>query len=266
MPEGPQVHRHARQQARRFQGKKLRAASPQGRFAEEARKLDNKTLHAIEAHGKHLFYEFGRHLILHVHLGLAGRFRIWKNPPPGPRESCRVRFLGETHTLDLTGPNQCHLVSLAEKGAILARLGPDPLRGDADPMRFVAAAQKSKRRIGAILMDQKIIAGVGNIYRAEVLFAERVDPATRGCDIDEETLLRLWQRLAEWMPAAVRRNKILTVDLADAGLAKKGRRYFVYKQDHCPYTGGPIASWKENGRMVYASPEWQNGPALPRSA
>ena len=111
MPEGPTLHRLARDHTAWLGGQKLTITSPQGRFADAAETISGKKLIKAEAWGKHLFYDFAGGRVLHVHLGLYGKFRVYehgpKAGPPEPRGAVRVRMSGKRITLDLNGPNQC---------------------------------------------------------------------------------------------------------------------------------------------------------------
>lgn len=91
MPEGHTIHRMARDHGKWFAGQRLTVASPQGRFESEAQSLNGKVLKTVEAHGKHLYYVFTGGSVLHIHLGLYGKFRLFKNPPPEPRGAVRVQ-------------------------------------------------------------------------------------------------------------------------------------------------------------------------------
>ena len=92
MPEGHTIHRAARRQRRELGGQTLRASSPQGRFAEGAAALDGRRLEGVDAVGKHLFYRFDDGEVLHVHLGLFGRFRHHPAPAPEPRGLIRCAW------------------------------------------------------------------------------------------------------------------------------------------------------------------------------
>jgi len=105
MPEGHTIHRLARDQMKTIAHQRLRITSPQGRFADHATLISGKRLTRIEAAGKHLFYHFGRDLILHVHLGLFGKYRTHDNPPPSPRGAVRVRFQGVERTVESIAQN-----------------------------------------------------------------------------------------------------------------------------------------------------------------
>src|SRR6185312_7585664 len=125
----------ARLHRRRYRGHPLAMSSPQGRFATSAEVLDGRVLERTEAHGKHLFHHYGPDLVLHVHLGLYGKFSDDPWPVEPPRGLVRLRLVGPTHYADLRGPTACELISDFEAATIHARLGDDPLRRDADPDR-----------------------------------------------------------------------------------------------------------------------------------
>src|SRR3954468_4440849 len=164
VPEGHTLHRIALEHRRLLVGQAVRASSPQGRFAEGAALLDGRVLTAVEAYGKHLFHRFdGLSDRLHVHLGLYGTFVSGTTPAPEARGALRLRMIADGHYVDLRGPTRCELLTAAERVALLARLGPDPLRPSADPAPAWQRISRSKTSIGALLMDQAVLAGVGNV-------------------------------------------------------------------------------------------------------
>src|SRR6185437_5932868 len=117
------------------------------------------------AWGKHLFHHYDGGRVVHVHLGLYGTFTEFAaSPAPDPVGQVRMRMVGTAYGTDLRGPTTCEVVEQAEIAGIVARLGPDPLRRDADPARAWTRISKSRRPVGALLMDQAVIAGVGNVY------------------------------------------------------------------------------------------------------
>ncbi|MEM6798794.1 MAG: DNA-formamidopyrimidine glycosylase family protein, partial [Planctomycetota bacterium] len=170
MPEGHTIHRLARDQNRDIAGQTLRASSPQGRFTEGAAAINRRKLIHIEAHGKHLCYRFTGDRLVHIHLGLYGKFRRHTSPPPEPRGAVRLRVVGKEKAFDLNGPNCCELITPAEWDAIRDRLGEDPLRDDHDADLAWQRISRSRAPIGTLLLNQSVIAGVGNIYRSEVLY------------------------------------------------------------------------------------------------
>ena len=178
MPEGHTIHRIARDQRGWFAGQSMGLCSPQGRFEKEAKKLDGSVLQDVTAHGKHLFYHWSPQKIVHVHLGLYGKFRIHKNPAPEPRGAVRVRMIGQDRSFDLNGPTCCELIGAKEFQAIKDRLGQDPLSKNACPETLWKRISNSRSAIGTLLLNQAVIAGIGNIYRAEILFLLGIHPET----------------------------------------------------------------------------------------
>ena len=189
MPEGHTLHRLARLHQRRFGGAPVAVSSPQGRFAGSAAMVDGQVLRRTSAWGKHLFHHYAGGPIVHVHLGLYGAFTEWQlsggELPPEPVGQVRMRMVGADYGTDLRGPTVCEVIDEAQVSDVLAKLGPDPLRSDADPSWAWTRITKSRRPIGALLMDQTVIAGVGNVYRNELLFRHRIDPFRAGREVGE---------------------------------------------------------------------------------
>ncbi|MFE1953901.1 Fpg/Nei family DNA glycosylase [Streptomyces sp. NPDC059524] len=212
MPEGHTIHRLAQDHAARFRGTRTQVTSPQGKFSDAAALLTGQELTRTEAHGKHLFLGFGpEDSWVHIHLGLFGKYTLGETPAPPPTDTVRLRLVNDTHYSDLRGPTTCALVTDAEKQAIHDRLGPDPLRPADGPAKAYARISRSRTTIAALLMDQKIVAGVGNVYRAEVLFRHGIDPYVLGRDIGEARFTQLWDDLVALMREGVRHNRIDTV-------------------------------------------------------
>ncbi|MFJ7147698.1 Fpg/Nei family DNA glycosylase [Streptomyces sp. NPDC100445] len=211
MPEGHTIHRLAREYAARFTGTAPRVTSPQGKFSDAAALLDRTALTATEAHGKHLFLGFRDADWVHIHLGLFGKVGFGDGPASPPADTVRLRLAHESAYADLRGPTTCALITDDEKRAVHARLGPDPLREDADPAAAHRRISRSRTTIAALLMDQAVVAGVGNVYRAEVLFRHGIDPYRAGRDITPAEWDALWADLAALMREGVRNNRIDTV-------------------------------------------------------
>lgn len=194
-----------------FGGRRLRAASPQGRFDEGARLLDGQVLNEADAHGKHLLLRFEDERLLHIHLGLYGTYTFGRVPAPAPQGLVRLRLVGESEFADLRGPNACELLEPGEVKVLHDRLGPDPLRGDADPGEAWRRIARSRTSIAALLLDQAVVAGPGNVYRAEVLFRQGIDPSTPGLALDEARWSAIWADLVLLMREGVRTGRIDTV-------------------------------------------------------
>ncbi len=262
MPEGHTLHKAALKQTPLLVGTEVRATSPQGRFL-EAGMLDGARVTEIEAYGKHLFYSFAqgrRALWLHVHLGLAGRFEYFKRqPPPAPRSSVRLRMAGPVNTVDLRGPLVCEVVDAARRDALVERLGPDPIRKHTSHARFGARLGKTRIAIGAILLDQEVIAGVGNVYRAEILYLARIDPRRPSNQVTPDEVEVLWRLARSLMRAGITDGRILTTKYGGTDLepAHPRQRTYAYKQARCARCGGPIDHVKLAGRPCYFCPRCQ---------
>jgi endonuclease-8 len=211
MPEGHTIHRLAADHSERFGGRSVRATSPQGKFSDSAALIDGQVLECADAHGKHLFLGFGPLGWVHIHLGLFGKVDIGDAPAPPPTDTVRLRLADASSYVDLRGPTACALVTDGEKQAIHDRLGPDPLRPSDAPDRAWARISRSRTTIAALLMDQKVVAGVGNVYRAEVLFRHGIDPYRPGRDLTRRQWDALWDDLVALMREGVRNNRIDTV-------------------------------------------------------
>ena len=283
MPEGHTIHRLARRHAKTLGGQAVRASSPQGRFADGAALIDGRTLQGTDAWGKHLFHRYGRDqspsggdnsaarprdsdLFLHVHLGLYGKFAEGPLPAPEPRGALRLRLQGEATWLDLRGPISCEVITRAEKDAITAALGPDPLRPQADPARAQAKLARSRTALGALLMNQTVLAGVGNVYRAEILFRHRVHPYLAGRDLDPVVWLDMWHDLVRLMRSGVRTGTIVTTDPDDrerrSGPARRVDAHYVYRRtgEPCRRCDTPIAHAVMVTRNLFWCPRCQPEP------
>ncbi|MFF1419409.1 Fpg/Nei family DNA glycosylase [Streptomyces sp. NPDC058280] len=211
MPEGHTIHRLAADHHDRFAGRPVRVSSPQGKFSGSAALLDGRVLAETEAHGKHLLLGFGDSGWIHIHLGLFGKVGFGDAPAPPPTDTVRLRLASGTAYMDLRGPTTCALITDPEKRAIHERLGQDPLRPEDNGDQAWARISRSRTTIAALLMDQKVIAGVGNVYRAEVLFRHGIDPYRAGKDLTRREWDAIWADLVALMREGVRNNRIDTV-------------------------------------------------------
>ena len=135
--------------------------------------------------------------------------------PEAPRGQVRLRLETSATVADLTGPTVCELMEYSDYLALLARLGPDPLDPFADASRFYNKVARSKTEIALLLMDQSVLAGIGNIYRAEVLFRCRVDPFLAGNSIPGTRVEQLWEDIVPLMADGARTGRIVTTEVAD---------------------------------------------------
>ena len=273
MPEGHTLFRLARDLDAAFGGTRPEASSPQGRFAAGASLLSGHTFVHATSWGKHLFAEFEGDAWLHVHLGLIGTFTIDQVAYTGEVPvvgQVRLRLANEAHVADLRGPNLCAVITPEQVEAVTSRLGPDPLRLDPeglrpepDPDLAWRKILRSGRSVAELLMDQSVLAGVGNVYRCEVLFRQRIDPFRPGKELRRSSWDAIWLDLVDLLPLGVATGKIVTVaeqveqvgsDLAAGRVdALDTRTSYVYKRqgEPCRVCGSRIRTREVAGRNLY---------------
>ncbi|MCM3883884.1 Fpg/Nei family DNA glycosylase [Frankia sp. R82] len=298
MPEGHTVHRLAATHLQMFHGRPVRATSPQGRFAAGAHRLDGQVLTGAEALGKHLLLGFGgpatdvggaagpggtgaaraggigeSALVLHVHLGIYGTWSWGTGPAPAPIGAVRLRLAtAAAWYADLRGPNACGLLEPGEVKSLRDRLGPDPLRPDADPDRAYRRIVRSRTPIATLLMDQSVVAGPGNIYRAEVLFRAGVPPLLAGRDVTPALWAAIWTDLVVLMADGVRTGRIDTVRAQHTPEAMgrsprvddHGGEVYVYRRagQPCLVCGTEVRTQQLAGRNLFWCPGCQSSPAV----
>ncbi|MDP5225649.1 MULTISPECIES: DNA-formamidopyrimidine glycosylase family protein [Arthrobacter] len=297
MPEGHSVRRLAIQFQDVFAGRRLSVSSPQGRFAEGAALLDGRVMTHAHAHGKQLFLGFEDGLWLHVHLGLYGAWefggdssfrgassigaprRIGEREkfdddgdvayvgPPEPVGAVRVRLVSEHGWADLRGASRCDAVTGTEAEAAWSKLGPDPLHDgfeghDGDGAEFVRRLRAKRTAVGQLLMDQGVVAGIGNIYRAEMLYRAGIDPFRPGTSLSGEEAGALWRDAVKLLADGVRDGRIITTDPGSwAGEAPADdEAFYVYQKQGrpCGRCGTPIALKEMAGRKLYWCPGCQH--------
>ncbi|HEX2127908.1 MAG TPA: DNA-formamidopyrimidine glycosylase family protein [Solirubrobacterales bacterium] len=252
MPEGDTIHRAARRINLALAGREIdlaEAPNPRSPVHHRAGELHGRTLERAEAFGKHLLVEFSGGVVVHSHLGMNGRWRVSVEGDLITRGAW-LAFGAAERAAAQTGGKLLRIVSLsrARNDPALAQLGPDPLRAGFDP----EAAAERLRRMGAgreagdALLDQSIVAGVGNALKSEAFFCARIDP-TRSVDSlgDEEAKLLLGET-----------QRIMRISV------NRGRRpHWVYRQErrHCPRCGERIEMRRQGdaNRSTYWCPTCQ---------
>ena len=259
MPEGDTLFRTAAGLRPYLVGRDVRAARAQGPGpVPQVHRVVGKRVDAVEAQGKNLLIRFDGGLEIRTHLRMNGswhRYRPgerWRRPPGRARlvlevdGSVAVCFDAPVVELFETRVESLH--------PALSRLGPDVLSPDFDAgeaHRRLRAPERQSMSISAALLDQRALAGIGNIWRNETLFAGRVDPFVPVAEIDDETLDRLIGTA----------RRLLT---QSAGVAPGRTPTKVYRRTGrpCPRCGTPIVSRPLSGeipRTTYWCPSCQGG-------
>jgi endonuclease-8 len=270
MPEGHTLHRLATALDDAFAGHPVRVSSPQGRFAESAALLDGRALEGAESWGKHLWLHFTQDDLVHVHLGLYGRFDVVRDAAvvPPPVGQVRLRIVSAdardvsnpaASYADLRGATACELQTPEQRAALVDRLGPDPLRPDADPDLTWHRIKRSRAPIAGLLMDQSVVAGIGNVYRAELLYRHRVDPFRPGSSLRVGRWREMWADLVALMADGVRTGRIDTVrpeHLTDEERTADGLRRghsYVYRRagEPCRVCETRVRTRDLQGRNLY---------------
>jgi endonuclease-8 len=262
VPEGHTIHRKVVDQAPFLVGHRLAAGSPNRRFAPGAASVDGRLLESMEAWGKNLFYFFEGRRVLHVHLGMDGRFHHHRMVPadlPRARAGVWLRVSGPELTFDLSQPKVCQVIDVVHQRRIVAGLGPDPLRGD-DGSGVAARLAAYDGPIGVALLDQSVVAGIGNVYRAEILFAHGIHPQRPAATVSPAEWEAVWSTAGRMLQAGVDdRGEIVTVSPRDLKVRDR-RRCYVYGQRMCAHCASPIRRWDLHGRDAFAcetcQPRW----------
>lgn len=262
MPEGHVIHRLAKGLDEAFLDRPVRVSSPQGRFAAAAALLDGQPFLAAEAYGKHLFVGIGQPASqIHIHLGLIGKLRLTGPWPIANPATLRLRIETADTVAELRGPQTCALITAGERDAVVAGLGPDPLRADADAERGWARVHRSGRPIASLLLDQRVAAGVGNIFRCEVLYRQRLHPMLPGRELTPGRWRRIWSDFVELMAPAVDAGRIDTVREhhtpeamgRPARVDRHGGEVYVYRRAGMPclVCGQRVSATTLEGRNLY---------------
>jgi endonuclease VIII len=255
--EGDTILRAARRIEAALAGEVVSVDSPSPRAkAVGLRALDGKRLEAVRTHGKHLLLELGD-LVLHSHLGMRGAWHVygrgaaWRKPSSAAWAVLR----GErAEAVEFGGPTLRVLAKEALRlDPVLARLGPDVLSPDFDPDAIVTSLRSAPERgIGDALLDQRLVAGIGNIFKNEACFAARQDPWQPVGELPDARLIRVAQAAHDLMQAAVDHGR------DDRAVYRRAGR-------PCPGCGTPIRSRGQGdaNRTTYWCPVCQAGAPSP---
>ncbi|WP_292789562.1 MULTISPECIES: Fpg/Nei family DNA glycosylase [unclassified Microbacterium] len=195
--------------------------------------------------------------------GLTDEVDEWPPPVVG---QVRLRLMTDITVADLRGPTACVLQTPEEMLATVAKLGPDPLVGDPaeNEERFVRAVRKKPTPIALLLMDQAVVSGIGNVYRAEMLYRQRLNPHTPGRDVPEDVVRALWHDWVRLLAIGVETGQMMTMDGLSpeqyrAAMASRDDRHWVYHRAGlpCRVCGTEIALEEIGARKLYWCPRCQ---------
>jgi len=260
VPEGDTLARTAHVLGKVLVGRTVAAARGRPGGARLERVVGQR-VERVEARGKHLLIGFSGGLTLHSHLGLHGswhRYRPAERWRRAPSRAVAVLDVGQAVAVCFDAPT----VELIETRAVglhpgLAGLGPDVARDDFEPGAALDSlrAGDAGRTLGDALLDQRSLAGLGNVYRSELPFIERLSPFTPLAAVPDDVLLHMLERAARLVAASTASGRRITTGSARAPLYVYGRTGRA-----CRRCGTAIASTTTRGerrRRVYWCPRCQ---------
>ncbi len=281
MPELPEVETVRRGLAAGLVGRTLvrvdqRRADLRIPFPENfARRLEGRTVEAIGRRAKYLLWHFDDGSVLIGHLGMSGRFTVIppgdavaaRTLPPGPHDHVIFDFHDGTRVV-FTDIRRFGLMTLAPAGGLedhplLRDLGPEPLGNRFDGPTLAAALKGRSCAIKAALLDQKVVAGVGNIYASEALFRARLSPRRKARTVAGERAARLAAAIREILSEAIESGGSSLRDYAgtDGELGYFQHRFAVYGREGetCPGCdcGGAIRRIVQSNRSTFFCPARQ---------
>lgn len=231
--------------------------SPQRRLRTDS--FHDSTVVRVEAFGKHLLIDMSTEESIHVHLGMRGKWLRFSPVTGSAMPQVRLRLATPEVAWDLIAPTRCEVFDPPAKASLITRLGPDPLRADADPIEARRRIASFSGSIGAALLDQSVIAGVGNVFRAEALHACRIAPTRPAGALSADDVEALWLVIVDMMARALHEGRIITVDADDRPSLPGEESRHVYKRNACFDCGTPIAMGEVGGRTAYWCPNCQPG-------
>jgi endonuclease-8 len=248
MPEGDTLHRAARRlQVLVGEQVEVETPHPRAQASVDVAQLDGRRLESAEAFGKNLLLRFEGGVVLRSHLRMSGRWTVRPRGRAGAGRPWLVLRGATTEAVLWNGP------VLELHARALASLGPDILAvpPDFEAMLTRIDRAESDRRFGDILQDQRLIAGIGNMWMAETLWRARLSPWQRISDVARADRLRALETAAALMRVSVDAGHELKKNVH----GRAGRA--------CPRCATPIRSWGQGdaNRIAYWCPVCQPGAA-----
>lgn len=255
MPEGDTIHHAANRIRPVLEGRVPdELATPHPRFARDRwpERLAGQAVTRVDVHGKHLFLRFEGGLVIHSHLRMTGQWRVRDAREPRPARTWLMLRREDRQVLQINGPVlELMTAARARADQRIAGLGPDVLAPELDEPAFLRRlrADDPTRPIGDALIDQRTIAGIGNLWKAEGCFAAAIDPWRRTGDVSDEEALAIVRAVRPGMQES-----------AAHGMQDRFRVIYGKAGEPCPRCGTPIAArgQGDDNRRTYWCPSCQN--------
>jgi endonuclease-8 len=250
MPEGDTIHRTATMLASALEGKIVLAARP-----ETLRRLAGRTITAVEPVGKHLVIRFDNGLALHSHMRMRGVWHVYRPGERWRRPAWQLKAALETADSVAVCFSAPVVELIRDVAARVGHLGPDIVAEEWSPSVAVARARMlDAMPIGDVLLDQRVVAGIGNVYRCESLWSRRINPWKPVRELDDETLGGLFDTARDAMRANLAGGVRRFPGYGLGAVHSRARR-------PCPRCGTPIRvrAMGEHARLVYWCPTCQGG-------
>lgn len=245
-------------------------ASANGRMGQTNQRGTDLTDAILDEGGENSLSSIGAPRRARVHVRMSEQTRGLEDEgsewPPPIVGQVRLRLMTDFTAADLRGPTACVLQTPDEMLASVAKLGPDPLVGDPteNEERFVSAVRKKGTAIALLLMDQSVVSGIGNVYRAEMLYRARLNPHTPGKAVPEEIVRQLWDDWSRLLRIGVETGQMMTMDDLSpeayrAAMANRDDRHWVYHRAGlpCRVCGTEIVLEELGARKLYWCPRCQ---------
>ncbi len=266
MPEMPEVETLARKLRRTVVGKRVADVRLSGLSLRRpvaknfASKLKSRRIREVERRGKYIVVELEPKAFWLIHLGMSGRllYHPSKNSPD-KHTHAEIRFTDST-VLEYRDPRRFGLLAAYEGTGLdmipeIRSLGVDPLHSSFNPERMLPLLQKCRQEIKSFLLDQRKVAGVGNIYACESLFLARIHPGRRCCTLNPEEAAKLVAAIRDVMKAAIRHNGTTFSDFMDSdGMAGDNQNYldvFQREGEPCHRCGTPVRRMRQGNRSSF---------------
>jgi len=253
MAEGPLVHHYAKRLKELLQGKEVRIEFRVRNLKALTPAFQKVRIERVEAHGKQFRIHLPDERVLLIHLMMWGSWRFYRKDEPWdkPLERARVIFHTDAHTAVVFSAPVIKLLAFSElqNHPHWGNLGPDPLRSDFSSKEFFRRLEQDpSREIGEALLDQQVIAGVGNILRIEILFKSHIHPrrSIGSLSKKEKTELLRWifKLFEKWVKQIGRQSHWIQI------YRRSGKP--------CPKCGTPVEFFRQGGRITYACPTCQS--------